>query len=67
MSNEWPFKRCSGAHCQIRDNCTHHALPTSDGDGLAYPAHPVHHPEDCLWYDPKDGEWGEIKDSDDLD
>ncbi len=47
---DWPFKRCVGTHCNLRDNCVHHALPTSDTRGLIWP---VEVGESCRWYESK--------------
>jgi len=59
---DWPFKRCSGAHCLKRDECAHHALPTHlRSDELA---HPMLTGERCKWFLHKHEGWGEGKDGD---
>ena len=47
---DWPFKRCTGAHCELRDNCIHHALPTTETKGLVWPTEVG---EACRWYESK--------------
>ena len=46
----WPEKRCTGAHCYLRDTCKHHALPTMDTKGLIWPADVG---DLCKWYEYK--------------
>lgn len=49
-------KRCTGAHCGLRDECAHHALPTNDTRALIYP---VKTGEFCDWFSAKPPKpWG---------
>lgn len=56
----WPIKRCTGAHCELREKCKHHALPTTDTKQLIYP---VQTNEYCQWFEPKEKSWGEGKET----
>lgn len=51
--------RCTGAHCDWRDRCKHHALPTTDTKALRWP---VKVAEYCKDYEPKLTAWGDGKD-----
>jgi hypothetical protein len=61
QDNHWR-KRCTGWHCDWRDRCENHALPTVGHEQLIVP---VHTAEYCDFFVPKSKAWGEGREEND--
>lgn len=61
MTDTWPHKRCTGAHCDWRERCEHHALPTTDTHALVWP---IKTAEYCDHFTPKSKAYGDGPDVD---
>ena len=57
MLNNWPFRKCTGAHCDWRDRCKYHGIPT-DLDTRQW-LWPVKTAEYCDFFQLKEKSWGE--------